>query len=77
METKTMPAFRKTAPTAAAGAKALSQKYFVSAEIFSQEQEQIFSKQWLLVGHGSQIAKPGQYFLAQIAGESLIIGAPD
>ena len=68
-----MPAFRKTAPTAAAGAKALPQKYFVSAEIFSQEQEQIFSKQWLLVGHESQIAKPGQYFLAQIAGESLIM----
>src|SRR5438477_3063510 len=66
-------AFRKTAPIPSAGAKSLPQKYFVSPDIFTKEQSEIFSKQWLLVGHQSQIAKSGDYFLAQIAGESLIV----
>jgi Rieske 2Fe-2S family protein len=66
-------AFRKTARISSAGAKSLPQKYFVSSEILAKEQAEIFSKEWLLVGHQSQIAKPGDYFLAQVAGESLII----
>src|SRR3984893_18082342 len=53
--------------------KHLPQKYFVSPEIFSEEQEKIFSKQWLLVGHQSQLEKSGDFFLATIAGESLIV----
>jgi Rieske 2Fe-2S family protein len=73
--------FRKTRDTFAAGAKTLPQRYFVSNEVFRQEQEQIFSTQWLLVGHQSQIADAGDYFLASAppssdygaAGESLII----
>ncbi len=66
-------AFRKTAETFAAGAKTLEQKYFVSPQIFAAEQEKIFSRQWVLVGHQSQIAQAGDYFTAEIAGESLII----
>src|SRR5207253_11023269 len=58
--------FRKTADTFAAGAKTLPQQYFASAEIFRREQEQIFAKQWLVVGHQSQIADPGDYFLVSI-----------
>src|SRR5947208_4228420 len=66
-------AFRKTAETFATGAKTLEQSYFVSPEIFATEQEKIFSKQWLLVGHQSQIAKAGDYFVAEVAGESVIV----
>jgi Rieske 2Fe-2S family protein len=54
-------------------AKSLPQKYFVSPEIFAEEQKKIFSNEWLLVGHQSQIAKPGDYFLVNVAGESLIV----
>src|SRR5207248_6214593 len=53
--------------------KTLSRRYFVSAEIFAKEQERIFSRQWVLVGHQSQIAKAGNYFTAQVAGENLIV----
>jgi Rieske 2Fe-2S family protein len=67
------PIFRKTAETFAAGAKTLEQKYFVSPQIFAEEQQKIFSRQWVLVGHQSQIAQAGDYFTAEIAGESLII----
>ncbi len=66
-------AFRKTAETFAAGAKTLEQKYFVSPAIFAEEQQKIFSRQWVLVGHQSRIAQGGDYFTAEIAGESLII----
>ena len=65
--------FRKTAETFAAGAKTLEQKYFVSPEIFAEEQENIFAKKWVLVGHQSQLAEAGDYFVAEVANESLII----
>src|SRR6266446_356050 len=66
-------AFRKTAETFAAGAKTLAQQYFVSPEIFAEEQDRIFSKQWVLAGHQSQLAEAGDYFVAEVASESLII----
>jgi len=72
-QTKVVPTFRKTAETFAAGAKTLPQRYFVSPDLFEQEQEKIFSKQWMLVGHQSQIAKPGDYFVQDVIGESLIV----
>src|SRR6202011_1188720 len=56
-----------------APARSLLQKYFVSPETFAEEQKKIFSKHWLLVGHQSQIAKAGDYFVAEVAGESLIV----
>jgi glycine betaine catabolism A len=67
------PAFRKTAETFAAGVKTLAQQYFVSPGVFAKEQDRIFSKQWVLVGHQSQLAKAGDYFVAVAAGESLIV----
>jgi Rieske 2Fe-2S family protein len=69
----TTPAFRKTADTFTSGAKTLPQRYFVSPEIFAKEQEIILSAQWVLVGHQSQIGKEGDYFVQEVAGESLII----
>jgi Rieske 2Fe-2S family protein len=73
MQAKAAPSFRKTTETFRAGARTLAQRYFVSPEIFAEEQEKIFSKQWVLVGHQSQIAEAGDYFTAEVAGESLII----
>jgi Rieske 2Fe-2S family protein len=66
-------AFRKTVETFVTGAKTLEQKYFLSPQIFGQEREKIFSSQWVLVGHQSQIAKPGDYFISELADESLIV----
>ena len=66
-------AFRKTTETFTAGAKTLPQRYFVSPEIFAKEQEVIFSTQWVCVGHRSEIAQAGDYFVREVAGESLIV----
>src|SRR5205085_5188363 len=65
--------FRKTAETLSAGAKTLAQEYFVSPEIFSEERNRIFAKNWVLVGHQSQLANSGDYFVAVVAGEGLIV----
>src|SRR5258707_8093651 len=73
MQTKTMPPFRKTVEAFTAGAKTLAQRYFVAPEVFVEEQGRIFSKQWVLVGHQSQIKKAGDYFVIEVSGESLIV----
>ena len=73
MAAKVIHAFRKTADASAPGAQTLPQKYFVSAEVFDEEEEKIFSRHWLLVGHHSEVPKVGDFFLRDVAGESLII----
>ncbi|MEY2518690.1 MAG: glycine betaine catabolism [Verrucomicrobiota bacterium] len=73
MHKRATSAFRKTADTFTADAKTLPQRYFISPEIFAEEEEKIFSAQWVLVGHQSQIAKAGDYFVREVAGESVIV----
>ena len=72
-QTKDGSKFSKTAATFQSGAKTLPQRYFVSPEIFTEELQKIFATNWVLVGHQSQLAEPGDYFLAEAAGESLIV----
>jgi glycine betaine catabolism A len=67
------PALRKTIETFAAGAKSLPQKYFVSPDVFAEEQKKIFSRHWLLVGHQSQVPSPGDYIVQVVNRESLIV----
>ncbi len=67
------PTFQKTTATFATGARSLPQRYFVSLDVFEEEQEKISSRQWVLVGHQSGIAQPGDYFISEVADESLII----
>jgi Rieske 2Fe-2S family protein len=66
-------AFRRASDVSAEGPKSLPQKYLVSPEIFAAEMENIFAKQWLLIGHQNQIRNAGDYFLSTIAGESIIV----
>jgi Rieske 2Fe-2S family protein len=73
MSGRVISALRKTTDTIAAGAKTMAQQYFVSPEIFAEEQKKIFPRHWLLVGHQTQIANSGDYFVTEVADESLII----
>jgi len=66
-------AFRRPSEVSSEGAKSLPQKYFVSPEIFAKEQAQIFSTQWLLVGHQSQLPSPGDYIVQDVNRESIIM----
>jgi Rieske 2Fe-2S family protein len=66
-----MVAFRKAAVER--GARALPGRYYTSAEIFHEETERIFCSRWLCVGRAEQIANPGDYFVAHVADESIIV----
>src|SRR5438552_4759573 len=67
--------FRKTTDTFAAGAKTLPQRYFISTDVFAEEQERNFSKQWVFVGHQSEITKAGDYYASEMGPPSADSGA--
>lgn len=51
----------------------ISREIFVSEEVYQEEQERVFTRAWLFVGHESQIAKPGDYFVSAMGEESVIL----
>ena len=51
----------------------ISRELFVNEDIYQQEQEQIFARSCLLVGHESQVPKPGDYFVSCMGEESVIL----
>ena len=65
--------FRPTTECYQSGTKTLPQRYFVSPELFKEEQEKIFANHWILVGHQSELANTGDYLVAAISGESVIV----
>ena len=73
IKTQDEPALQKAMDPYVGGAQSLPQKYFVSPDIFTKEQAEIFSKEWLLVGHQSQIPDAGDYIVQRVNRESLIV----
>jgi glycine betaine catabolism A len=55
------------------GAMTLEGRWYRSAEVFALERERIFGREWICVGREEQFAAPGDFIVAEIAGESLII----
>ena len=51
----------------------LDQEFYVDDYIFNLDIKNIFSKQWVFVGHTSRIPKYGDFFLFNIGKESIII----
>jgi len=51
----------------------VSREIFVNEHIYAEEQERIFARAWLHVGHESQIPKPGDYFVSSMGEESVIL----
>ena len=51
----------------------LHQALYNSQAAFDRDMERIFLRHWILAGHESQSAKPGDWFLCEMAGESIII----
>src|SRR3982075_2207011 len=46
---------------------------YTDAVVFAAEKERIFLESWQVVGRHDQVAKPGDYFTAEVAGEPLLI----
>ena len=51
----------------------ISREIFVDQGVYEDEQEKIFARSWLFVGHESQVSKPGDYFVSCMGEESVIL----
>jgi Rieske 2Fe-2S family protein len=54
-------------------ARTLPARYYTSPAIFEAEKEAVFGREWLYAGRGEEITESGDYFLADVLGESLIV----
>ena len=51
----------------------ISREIFVDQDIYQKEQEQVFARSWLFIGHESQVEKGGDYFVSRMGEESVIL----
>ena len=52
---------------------ALNQDFYGDPRVFARDVERIFMRDWLYVGHASQIPEAGDFFVFAIVGESVIV----
>jgi phenylpropionate dioxygenase-like ring-hydroxylating dioxygenase large terminal subunit len=55
------------------GSGLISREIFVNDEIYREEQERIFARAWLYLGHESQIPNPDDFFVSSMGEESVIL----
>jgi Rieske 2Fe-2S family protein len=51
----------------------LARDFYSDPDIYERDIERIFLKSWLYAGHQSEIPNPGDWFLYELSGESIII----
>jgi glycine betaine catabolism A len=51
----------------------LPARYYTNVQLFGQELEKFFCRMWVGAGREEQLANPGDYFLCEVAGESIIV----
>ena len=54
-------------------AKTLEGRYFTDPGIFREEMERFYFGMWVCAGRSEQIEKAGKYFVAEVAGERVIV----
>ena len=65
--------FYETAETFASGAMTLPRHCYTSADHFALERERILYQRWIYVGRTEEISRRGDYFLARVGEETLIV----
>jgi Rieske 2Fe-2S family protein len=55
------------------GPKTPPARYFTDADLFRREMERFYFNRWVCVGRAETIPRAGDYFLADVAGESVIV----
>ena len=48
-------------------------RFYTDPAVFEEEKARIFRRVWLWLGHESQLARPGDFFAARLAGERVIV----
>ena len=61
---------RETMPTEA---RTLPARYYTDPAVFRKEMERFFFGMWISAGRADQIPSPGDYFLRDVIGESVIV----
>jgi len=51
----------------------IARDVFVSPEAYAQEQERVFARAWLFVGHESQVPNPNDFYVSRMGEESVIL----
>src|SRR6266508_1216512 len=51
----------------------VSREIYVNEDIYRQEQEQVFARAWLFVGHESLVPNPGDYFQSRMGEEHVLL----
>jgi choline monooxygenase len=51
----------------------LPASFYIDPSASALEHDKIFAKTWQVVGHGHQVANPGDYFTAELHGEPLLL----
>src|SRR5271163_4711222 len=54
-------------------ATTLPGRYYTDPDLFRDELERFYCQNWICAGRASQIPKPGDYFLREVADESVIV----
>jgi Rieske 2Fe-2S family protein len=54
-------------------ATTLPARYYTDPDLFRDELERFYCQTWICAGRANQVPAPGDYFLREIAGESIII----
>jgi glycine betaine catabolism A len=54
-------------------ATTLPARYYTDPDLFRDELERFYCENWICAGRASQISRPGDYFLREVADESVII----
>jgi len=55
------------------GASTLPAPFYTDETYFQREMERLFARMWVCVGRTEQVAKPGQFIVRELLGESIII----
>jgi Rieske 2Fe-2S family protein len=68
-----MTTFRGTTTTYRQGARTLPREYYTSESMLAEERERILARSWNCVGRATRVERPGDFFVHDVAGESIIV----
>jgi Rieske 2Fe-2S family protein len=55
------------------GATTLPARFYVAPEYFRREMDRLFARMWICAGRVEQVERPGQFFLREVLGETIIV----
>jgi Rieske 2Fe-2S family protein len=68
-----MKSYQSTTATYQQGARTLPGEYYTSERVLAEERERVFARGWNCVGRASRVARPGDFLVRDVAGESILI----